>query len=50
MIQGLYGIKPQLPAVGGNEGVAEVIAVIFTIITCINDVLDWYKSVKYVNW
>ncbi len=26
MIQGVYPIGPQLPAVGGNEGVGEVLA------------------------
>ena len=27
MVEGVYGIKPQLPAVGGNEGVAVVTAI-----------------------
>ncbi|KAK2106320.1 hypothetical protein P7K49_015834 [Saguinus oedipus] len=27
MIQGNYGLLPELPAVGGNEGVAQVVAV-----------------------
>lgn len=31
MIQGKYALKPKLPAVGGNEGVAEIIKVGSTI-------------------
>jgi trans-2-enoyl-CoA reductase len=27
MVEGTYGIKPTLPAVGGNEGVGKVVAV-----------------------
>lgn len=27
MVQGKYALKPKLPAVGGNEGVAEIIKV-----------------------
>lgn len=29
MIQGKYALKPKLPAVGGNEGVAEIVKVYY---------------------
>jgi trans-2-enoyl-CoA reductase len=27
MIEGVYGVKPKLPAIGGNEGVGTIIGV-----------------------